>query len=167
MKWDVAVTALGGIVAALIGVLVGGAITVRYTERHWVKDTQLNACAQVLKNYAEIYNGLALSRRGEKPDLDWSQWNQALSVLCLIAPKEVAEAALAIDRSMWRADWDMRGGAVGQPDWIRQRRPIEEKHKDFINLVRRSIVPGIVDLDKVVGRPEESDPMWKNSERSS
>jgi hypothetical protein len=70
MRWDLAVTALGGIVAALIGVLVGGAITARYTEKHWTKDTRLDAYAQVLKNYAEIYNGLALSHKGQKLDLD-------------------------------------------------------------------------------------------------
>jgi hypothetical protein len=81
VPWDVVLPTVGGALATLVGVLVGGGITSRAQTRHWTLTTQAEACAGVLREYAQVALALTqASLRSEplpegKPLLSWAPWH--------------------------------------------------------------------------------------------
>jgi hypothetical protein len=66
IPWDVVLSTVGGVLATLVGVLVGGAISSRAQTRHWTLTTQAEACAGVLREYAQV--SLALTQASLRPE---------------------------------------------------------------------------------------------------
>lgn len=85
------VAAAAGAASATVGVVVGGVVTRRGQDRHWLRDKQLDAYADMLRHYArftmEIKRAHA-DRRGW--DYDWGEWSSALVTASLVAPVDVA-----------------------------------------------------------------------------
>src|SRR4051794_24019272 len=105
--WSLIITTVGAALTTLLGVLVGGAITSRSQQRHWSRDRQTEACAQVLRESSNVLiqlaaaNGRLVNQAPEQLErpvpglptlLDWRPWNEALAMASLIADHELVEA---------------------------------------------------------------------------
>src|SRR5450759_4772028 len=105
---------LTGAVLALAGVLIGGWINARSQRDQWLKDKKYRSCVDLLIQFEPLYNDLALSRHGKRPDVAWTAWNQALEGVSVVCDAGVVDAAYLLDEAFWRVDWKIRGGEVGQ-----------------------------------------------------
>ncbi|MGW3458879.1 hypothetical protein ACWDE9_04530 [Streptomyces olivaceoviridis] len=117
-----------------------------------------------MDEYARLYNGMAFTRRGEMPDLPWSAWNQALIEVSFLCTKPVVEVAYALDETLWRADWEIRGGRTGQDAWLTLRRPVDSARSDLIHAVRSQTSPRLRGSVRTLGRPADDDPMWASQQ---
>jgi hypothetical protein len=54
----VIVTTFGGALSATLGVLVGGVVTRRVPERHWLRDKQLTAYEELFSQYAHFMGAI-------------------------------------------------------------------------------------------------------------
>jgi hypothetical protein len=54
----VIITTFGGALSATLGVLVGGVVTRRVQERHWLRDRQLRAYEELFSQYARFMMAL-------------------------------------------------------------------------------------------------------------
>jgi hypothetical protein len=89
----VAVTTLGGAISATLGVLVGGVVTRRVQERHWLRDKQLQAYQELFSQYARLMMALRQAHLDRRAlHYDWAPWSVALTSAGLIAPRPVATA---------------------------------------------------------------------------
>jgi hypothetical protein len=79
-----AISALLSSGLALAGVALGAWLGSRGQSTQWMRETQLQACQRLMNQYADIRNYLAQSRRGEVDDLNWSEWNQALTAVSFV-----------------------------------------------------------------------------------
>jgi hypothetical protein len=164
MGTAISVLVSGGL--ALAGVALGSWLGSRSQSNQWMRETQLSACQRLMDQYANLYNSLALSRRGEVPDLDWSEWNQALTAVSFVCTKPVVDAAHALDETFWRGDWAIRGGRGSQADWLEIRRPIEEARATFVLTARRQNNRNLREPVRTLGRPADDDPMWQSTPES-
>lgn len=85
------VTTASGALSATIGVVVGATFARRAQDRHWLRDRQLVAYQDLLREYATF----SMIRRrahlgGTIGDYDWGRWSAALMSASLIAPVAVA-----------------------------------------------------------------------------
>jgi hypothetical protein len=86
-------TTFGGALSATLGVLVGGVVTRRVQERHWLRDRQLRAYEELLAQYARFMMELRRGHLDRRPvDVDWAAWSVALTTASLVAPRRVALA---------------------------------------------------------------------------
>jgi hypothetical protein len=158
---DVAALTTSGL--ALLGVALGAWLGARSSHSQWLKDMQLAACQRLMDRYADLYEQLALSRRGEVFDQSWASWNQALTGVSFVCARSVVNAAFALDEQLWRADWAIRGGQTGQLAWIEQRRPLDAARGSFIHAVRRQATAKYRGSVRTSGRPADDDPMWRTT----
>jgi hypothetical protein len=145
---------------ALVRVALGAWINGRSSGRQWIRETQLHPCQQAMDEFALLYDGLALSRRGQVPDLNCVPWNRALTGLAFVCPAEVVEAAYELDETLWRADWEIRGGSSGQTSWTRLRRPIDDARDRCFRAARSHVSRGLRQPARFTGRPTDDDPIW-------
>ncbi len=93
-------TTFGGAFSATLGVLVGGVVTRRVQERHWLRDKQLHAYEELFARYARFMMDLRrahLDRTGV--DVDWAAWSISLTSASLVAPLSVARSTSSATRS--------------------------------------------------------------------
>jgi hypothetical protein len=89
---DTVLTTAGGALSATIGVIVGGMLTWRARDRHWLRDKQLDAYQALLREYATFSMILRQAHLGHTGwEYDWSLWSQALMSASLIAPVTVVD----------------------------------------------------------------------------
>ncbi|MFJ9818742.1 hypothetical protein ACIRU3_26510 [Streptomyces sp. NPDC101151] len=147
---------------ALIGVMLGAWLTARSGDRQWTHQTQLAACRRLMDEFALLYDSLARTHRAESPDLAWASWNQALTEVSFVCTKPVVDAAYALDETLWRVDWAMRGGQTGQDAWLELRRPVENARAAVVHAVRHQTSRRLHGSVRTLGRPADEDPMWTN-----
>jgi hypothetical protein len=162
VPWDVVVAATATVAAALFGVLVGGWVTARSQNSQWTRTARLEAYTGFLRAYGTVYHELGVACwAGRRMDAHyWGPWNQGLGVVALAATPDVVKAAVAVDAAMWHVSQEMRRGAVGGDAWLTHREPIERAYLSFMNAARRELVAGSDDIETVLGRPSEEDPVW-------
>jgi len=68
--------------------------------------------------------------------LDWTQWNQALTALNILAPAQIVSAAHRIDETFWRLNIEMQQGALSERRWRNARTAIISAHLSFVNVTR-------------------------------
>jgi hypothetical protein len=89
----VIITTFGGALSATLGVLVGGVVTRRVQERHWLRDKQLRAYEELFSQYARFMMALRRAHLDRTPvDVDWGAWSVSLTSASLVAPLGVARA---------------------------------------------------------------------------
>lgn len=167
IPWDVVLSTVGGVLATLVGVLVGGAISSRAQTRHWTLTTQAEACAGVLREYAQV--SLALTQASLRPEplpeggqlLSWAGWHQALGVVNLVANHRIVAAAHRIDAVFWELSLRVRRGELKGSEWFAARNRMEDARLDFVNTARQVLARPGPDLPRLSGRPEPSDPIWR------
>jgi hypothetical protein len=131
IPWDVVLSTVGGALATLVGVLVGGAISSRAQTRHWTLTTQAEACAGVLREYAQVSLALtqASLRHEPLPEggqlLSWAAWHQALGVLNLVADHRIVAAGHRIDAVFWELSLRVRRGELKGSEWFAARNRME------------------------------------------
>lgn len=97
----VLITTFGGAISATLGVLVGGAVTRRVQERHWLRDRQLRAYEELLSQYARFAMALRRAHLSRTPvDVDWAAWSVSLTSASLVAPLPVARSIDAFGRAI-------------------------------------------------------------------
>jgi hypothetical protein len=153
----VILTTFGGALSATLGVLVGGVVTRRVQERHWLRDRQLHAYEELFSQYARFMMALRRAHLDRAPvDVDWAAWSVALTSASLVAPLPVARAI------------DGFGGAVGVfLDAVASRDPVADPvdeeiltrasgpaaaaHLVLLNAIRHSMGRSLAELPFYLG----------------
>jgi hypothetical protein len=150
---------VGGIAAALIGVLVGSLLTSRTQTQQWFRDKQVEACADILKESTVIMLQYERSsRKHEREQIDWIPWNSYLALISIVAEQSIVDAAIRIDRSFWEASPVIDSLNASNEDWFRIRDEIESCRLAFINTARTVLGRSGNPLMQILGRPSE----WPN-----
>ncbi|MEJ8635545.1 hypothetical protein [Streptomyces sp. MS2.AVA.5] len=153
-----------GALATLAGVVAGGGIGSRSQERHWMRNARREACADVLRAYVILHGQLGRwARRGERPDIEWSEWGHAMNMVRLVATPEVIAAGDAINAELWQIERKLKSGQGGLENWLVYQEQLEARHLQFINAARGNLDRRSAGLSRSVGRPPADHPMWRSS----
>jgi hypothetical protein len=153
----VLVTTFGGALSATLGVLVGGAVTRRVQERHWLRDRQLQAYQDLFAQYARFMMALRRGHLDRTPvDVDWAAWSAALTSAGLVAPLEVARAIDAFAKAIGVflgtvATRDPVTNPVGEDELTAASRPAAQAHIALLNAIRRSLGRTLEDMPFYLG----------------
>jgi hypothetical protein len=168
-SWALIITPLGAVLAALLGVIVGGRVRDRSHDQRWSREGQMEACDEVFCELSRLMIGLAqmcgyssspASTKTSSARIDWNPWNDALWRLnTKVAPELVAHAH-AIDEEIWRAHHQIQAGLSSPDEWFSLRDTIDIRRLAFVNAVRL-LIAGQEPLDRLSGRPNPNDPIWK------
>jgi hypothetical protein len=176
LPWSLIITTTGAVLTTLLGVLVGGVVSNRSQRRHWSRDRQMEACAQVLRESSNVLIGLAAAngqRVNPTPEqrahpvaglpslVDWRPWNEALALVNLVADHRIVEAAHAIDAEIWPVHMKIKAGVLRDGDWFGLRDEIESRRCEFVNVARQHLASAGPPLRRLTGRPAPDDPLWE------
>ncbi|MGC4812785.1 hypothetical protein ACLQ29_19865 [Micromonospora sp. DT228] len=142
---DIAVTTLGGGLSATVGVFVGGVLTRRAQDRHWLRDRQLMAYQDLLREYATfsmILRRAHLDRTGW--DYDWGAWSSALMSASLVAPSTVIAEIDTFGQAVRRlldvtAGVDTTTAPLSQDQFEQAMVAPAEAQLALVNAMRRSV----------------------------
>jgi hypothetical protein len=167
---NVVVTTVGGALAATAGVVVGGMLARRAQDRHWLRDRQLVAYQDLLREYATFSMILRRAHLGRTPwDYDWGAWSTALMSASLVAPSAVAAEIDRFGRAVHglldaTAGVDTTTTPLSQSDFEQVMIAPARAQLDLVNAMRRSMGrqqrPLSVWLGGASGRP----PHWRAAE---
>jgi hypothetical protein len=153
---DVVVSAAGAVLAALAGVLAGGAVSTRAQTRQWLRAEQVRACANVLRESTKVLLELErASRKNRQQDVDWGPWNEALAAVSIVADQSIVDAAVQIDGCFWPSSRKVDSLNVADAEWLAIRNQIETRRLEFINTTRRVLGRSGPPLQQILGRPAE------------
>jgi hypothetical protein len=153
----VLVTTLGGALSATLGVLVGGVVTRRAQERHWLRDRQLQAYQELFNQYARFMMALRRAHLDHAPvDVDWASWSVALTTATLVSPLSVARAMDAFGEAVGVfltkvAARDPVTDPVDDAGLTEASRPAAAAHLDLLNAIRRSMGSSLEDMPFYLG----------------
>jgi hypothetical protein len=154
---QIILTTVGGALSATLGVLVGGLVTRRAQERHWLRDRQLKAYEDVFAQYATFMMTLRQAHASRRPaDVDWHAWSVSLTSASLVAADEVARAIDAFGRAI-NGFLDRVGqhnpaeNPMDGKDFDEAATPAAEAHLVLLNTVRRSLGGSLGDLPFYLG----------------
>ncbi|MFE4858493.1 hypothetical protein [Streptomyces sp. NPDC056670] len=156
--------------ATLIGVVTGSTVTSRAQGRHWVREQVSGTCARVLRESSALLVDLS-EMEASRPDsvpqgvvlpttIDWRPWNEALSMMNLVADKETAEAGHALDEQIWRLHTMIKRGLTPEENWLVLREGVESAQNNFITVARGRLSLAGDSLQRFSGRPAPDDPIW-------
>ncbi|GIF17800.1 hypothetical protein BJ973_009235 [Actinoplanes tereljensis] len=141
----VVATTLGGALSATLGVLVGGVVTRRAQERHWVRDKQLQAYQELFGQYARFMMELRRAHLDRRPhNADWAAWSVALTSASLVAPLTVATAIDGFGRAVGVfldavSTRNPVTNPVDEKGLTEASRPAAEAHLLLLNAIRLSL----------------------------
>lgn len=150
-------TTFGGALSATLGVVVGGIVTRRVQERHWLRDRQLQAYQELFGQYAHFVMALRRSHLDRAPvEVDWAAWSAALTSASLVAPLEVARAidgfAKAVAVFLGRvASRNPVTDPVDEKGLTEASRPAAQAHLALLNAIRRSLGRSLEDMPFYLG----------------
>jgi hypothetical protein len=141
---EILLTTAGGALSATIGVMVGGMVTRRAQDRHWLRDKQLAAYQELLRHYATFAMVLKRAHWAKSGwDYDWAVWSAALTHASLVAPREVAEEidrfGTAIGVFLSKASVDTRTSPLSEAEFEEAMVGPAQAQMAFVNAVRRSL----------------------------
>ncbi|MCX5001240.1 hypothetical protein OHB05_01165 [Streptomyces sp. NBC_00638] len=170
--WSLLAAPVGAVATTLIGVFAGSTVSRRAQDRHWVRDQVTATCARVLRESSGVLVGLSemeSSRSGSVPQgvvipttIDWRPWNEAVSMVNLVADKDIAEAAHALDEQIWRLHTMVKRGLPPGENWFALRARVESAQNDFIVTARHRLSLAGDPLQRFSGRPAPDDPIWSS-----
>jgi hypothetical protein len=154
-SWGVVVSTVGGVMATVVGVLVGGFVGYRSQDRHWLKNTQAAAYAVVLREYTRIEFQLRSAYyRDERPVVDWAPWGAALASLSLVASPQVADTTHRFSTAMREFEQFVLGGKrAEEAELHRVSAVLAEAQMAFVNAARRSLDRSQQPLTPQLGGP--------------
>ncbi|MGW3852654.1 hypothetical protein [Streptomyces fagopyri] len=168
--WSLLAAPAGAVATTLIGVFAGSVVSRRAQDRHWVRDQVAATCARVLRESSGVLVDLS-EMEASRPDsvaqgvvlpttIDWRPWNEALSMVNLVAEKDIAEAAHALDEQIWRLHTIVKRGLAPEESWLVLRLRVESAQNHFITTARRQLSLAGDPLRRFSGRPAPDDPIW-------
>lgn len=95
---DTLITTAAGALFATVGVIVGGVVTRRAQDRQWLRDKQLAAYEELLRQYARFAMELKRAHADRRPK--GAEWCAALVSASLVAPSDVAAAIDGFGRAI-------------------------------------------------------------------
>jgi hypothetical protein len=151
---DVIVSAAGGVLAALAGVLVGGALGSRSQTRQWFREQQVQACADILRESTKILAEFEqASDKHRHIKVDWNPWNESLAIISIVAEREVIDSANRIDEFFWTASLEIDDRKITDERWFALRREAESRRLEFVNTSRQVLGRSGPSLGQILGRP--------------
>ncbi|MGH4034096.1 hypothetical protein ACQB60_34800 [Actinomycetota bacterium Odt1-20B] len=144
--------------STLVGVFAGSAVSRRSQDRHWAREQQAAACAGVLRESTIVLMELGSSNASRS--VDWRPWNEALSMVNLVADRDVVEAVHALDEQFWRAFIAVNRGPNPSESWLTLRSRVEAAQRDFVAVARQRLSSAGEQLQRLSGRPAPDDPIW-------
>ena len=168
--WSLLAAPAGAVATTLIGVFAGSVVSRRAQDRHWVRDQVAATCARVLRESSGVLVDLS-EMEASRPDsvpqgvvlpttIDWRPWNEALSMVNLVAEKDIADAAHALDEQIWRLHTIVKRGLTPEESWLILRSRVEAAQNNFITTARRQLSLAGDPLQRFSGRPAPDDPIW-------
>ena len=160
-NWSILISVAGGVVTTLIGVFVGSLLTRKTQQRQWLLDYQAQASSTFLREYQKVSRAMRKSFESNSlPDLDWRPWNEAVTILSLVADQKVVLVTQRIDNILWDVCIKLRDGDTAGLSWLALRSDIESAVRDFINLSRIQFGHGGMSVEYFHGRPGIEDGIW-------
>jgi hypothetical protein len=151
------VTTFGGALSATLGVLVGGVVTRRVQQRHWLRDKQLQAYEELFSQYARFMMALRRAHLDRTPvDIDWGAWSVSLTSASLVAPLSVARAIDGFGRSVQVfldavSTRNPVSDPVDEEVLTQASRPAAAAHLALLNAIRRSMGRSLEELPFFLG----------------
>lgn len=146
---------IGGILATLLGVTLGAILTSRTHNSSWTRDRQLEAYAAVIRESTRAQLGLRNQLRRRIHRVDWTGWNEALAMVCLVGKPELVRLAQEMDVALWHASRTVAytEEEISEERWIELRNPLEQSRLVFLNAARRAIARDVSVVERLVSRP--------------
>ena len=158
VQLDVLLPAAAGVIATLLGVVLGGVLTRRQQVEAWSRDREVEACAAIVRESTRVQLNLRHVFRSRATSLDWAPWNEALAVLHLVGHPDAVAAAQAMDEAIWRSSHAVRyAGITSEDAWAAAREPLEATRLQFINTARHHLLASRQPLHRLVARPPLAD----------
>jgi hypothetical protein len=168
VPWTVIVSTAGGAVVTLLGVVVGGLLTHRNQDRHWLKDTQAAAYRSLLREYTRTEFDVRRAYLGQLDvtEVDWPSWGAAATELSLVADDSVLAAVQEISDILVRMDRYVHSGQRDDDQWRSLQHMLADAQMRFVNAARHSLSriqpplatrldgPLIIEPDASSGRPQ-------------
>ena len=143
---ETVLTTAGGALSAGVGVVLGAVLTRRAQDRHWLRDRQLAAYQDLLREYATFV--MIMSRaHAERSgwEYDWARWSSALASASLVAPAPVAEeidrfgAAVGVFLRVAGDGRDPRTAPIDREEFDRIMRAPGKAQLALVNAIRLSM----------------------------
>jgi hypothetical protein len=151
---DVLVPVAGGVLATLLGVVVGAVLARRAQFEQWSRDRQVEACVSILRESTGAQIGLLRLYRGEAGRPDWAPWNEAMAVIQLVGDKDMATKVREMDRVFFESNASIeRGEVANDVAWAAIRDEMERARLGFTNVARRKLVGSNEQLSLLAWRP--------------
>jgi hypothetical protein len=138
-------TTAGGALTAIIGVLVGGIMTRRAQDRHWLRDRQLAAYQDLFGHYARFMMTISRAHAGRIGwDYDWGAWSASLITASLLAPPAVARRIDEFGRGIQVfLDATSARNSITDPasrsELVRAAAPAAAAQLELVNAIRASL----------------------------
>lgn len=155
VPWDVVLSTVGGVAAAVVGVLVGGLVSRRGQNLVWLRDTQAAACAAVLREFAHVEVELRSAYYSRRtPRVDWAPWGASLAGLSLICSPEVSDKAGDLTEVMAAFETFVNGSPDPDDEGLANMSDrIVAAQMAFVNAARRSLDSRQKPLTRQLGGP--------------
>ena len=151
---DVLAPVAGGMLATLLGVVLGAVLARRAQVAQWSRDRQVEACVSILRESTRAQIGLLRLYRGEAGRPDWAAWNEAMAIIQLVGHSGMAAAVHRMDEVFWRSSFSIEHGEItGDEAWAALRDAMEAVRLEFTNVARRRLVGSGEPLSRLAWRP--------------
>ena len=156
VQWSSLATVIGGTLAALVGGVLGGIISRRHESGRWSRDRRMEAYADLIRSYADVYNQIAdLDDQGRRGKPDWADWTRCLAVVYMVAETGVARQARQIDIAFYDLTINAGDRRIARPDWVGLRNALEREVLAFVNIARNELGALGPALPALWGRPND------------
>jgi hypothetical protein len=134
----------GGALSVTVGVALGAVLTRRAQDRHWLRDKQLAAYEELLRQYATFVMILRRAHWAKSGwDYDWAVWSAALTSASLVAPTPVAveidKFGRAIGTFLDRAAGDPTAEPLSMDEFAEAMLGPGRAQLALVNAIRRSL----------------------------
>jgi hypothetical protein len=153
---ETVLTTAGGALSVTVGVVIGAVLTRRAQDRHWLRDKQLAAYQDLMREYATFAMVLRRAHLGRTGwDYDWAVWSAALTSASLVAPVHVADEidafGTAVGMFLQKAGRDTRTDALSQDEFEDAMLAPAMAQVSLVNAIRRSLDKNPGDLSMWLG----------------
>ncbi|MFG2049555.1 hypothetical protein ACGFIW_19240 [Micromonospora sp. NPDC048935] len=167
---DIVVTTVGGALSATVGVFVGGMLTRQAQDRHWLRDRQLMAYQDLLREYATFSMILRRAHLGRTGwDYDWGAWSAALMSASLVAPSAVTAEIDKFGQAVQRlldvsTGVDTTTAPLSQEQFDQAMVAPARAQLALVNAMRRSVGRNQGPLSTELGGANGRPPHWKTTQ---
>jgi hypothetical protein len=142
--WETVLTTAGGALSVTVGVGLGAVLTRRAQDRHWLRDKQLVAYQELMRQYATFVMILRRAHSAKSHwDYDWAVWSAALTSASLVAPARVANEidsfGASVGTFLSEVAVDTRTDALSDGEFTQAMLAPAAAQLSLVNAIRRSL----------------------------